>query len=142
MDTNKGREMYRTVFHREAESESAAAHWNGAKVSDVIVASRGSAEWQGIDATLKNYGVVTSQLQAAKDQVKSQQDQINKLSADLAAAQSDDQADADKIAQLEKELASVPEQQHQDVTDDQAAQVVAKKLNPIIEFLRKVFIGG
>lgn len=66
-------------------------------------------------------------------QLKSQQDQIAKLTADLAASQANDANDAAQIAKLEDELKNVPNAPHQD-----SAQAAAIELKPAVSWIKRV----
>ena len=74
---------------------------------------------------------------AAREQVKSQQEQIDQLSAQLKASQANDASDAATIAKLEEELKNVPEQQHQPTEEAVAGGALAA----IVRFIKKIVIG-
>ena len=73
MDTNAGKEMYRSVFHREAESDGAAAQWNGQTATTALNDTRGSDEWKMIDAKVKNYDAIVAQLQQVQTALANEQ---------------------------------------------------------------------
>lgn len=87
----------------------------------------------GIDEWIVKYAGLSDQFYAAKTQIQSQQDQIAKLTADLATAQANDASDAAKIASLEEKIKNVPSGPHQD-----AAQEVADQLKPVVGFWARV----
>lgn len=87
----------------------------------------------GIDEWIVKYAGLSDQFYAAKTQIQSQQDQIAKLTADLATAQANDASDAAKIASLEEQIKNVPSGPHQD-----AAQEVADQLKPVVGFWARV----
>ena len=92
MDTNAGKELYRTGLHREAENDGAAAQWNGLRAADALSRLRGSQEWMTTDNTLKNAGMLNQQIadlnakvNAMTTQNSDLQKQVQDLKAQLAA---------------------------------------------------------
>jgi len=65
MDTNAGRELYRTGLFREPENDSAgsAAQWNGRTPADALKVHRDTPEWQMTDRKVKDYDVLAKQVQ-------------------------------------------------------------------------------
>jgi FtsZ-binding cell division protein ZapB len=62
VDTNSGKELYRTGLHREAENDGAASQWNGRKTSEALAALRTSDEWKSIDAAIKSVPALQKQV--------------------------------------------------------------------------------
>ena len=78
MDTNSGKELYRTGLHREAENDAAASQWNGLPSSEALKRLRGAQEWQNTDAAIKN-------APALQKQVTELDTKVNVLLVELAA---------------------------------------------------------
>lgn len=78
MDTNSGKELYRTGLHREAENDGVAGQWNGLRTADALSRLRGSEEWKGIDAGLKS-------LQGLQKQITDLNTKVNALGVENAA---------------------------------------------------------
>lgn len=82
MDTNSGKELYRTGLHREAENDAAASQWNGLPSSEALKRLRGAQEWQNTDAAIKN-------APALQKQVTELDTKINVLLVELAAVKTE-----------------------------------------------------
>jgi len=78
MDTNSGKELYKTGLHREAENDAAASQWNGLKTTDALSRLRSSEEWKSLDAGLKS-------LQSLQKQITDLNAKINVLLVENAA---------------------------------------------------------
>jgi hypothetical protein len=62
VDTNSGKELYRTGLHREAENDSSASQWNGVPAGEAMKRLRASDEWKGLDAALKSVPALQKQV--------------------------------------------------------------------------------
>lgn len=78
MDTNAGKELYKTGLHREAENDGVAAQWNGQKTAQALAGLRTSEEWKTLDAGLKT-------LQSLQAQVTELNTKVNTLTVENAA---------------------------------------------------------
>ena len=78
MDTNSGKELYRTGLHREAENDAAASQWNGLNSGEALRRLRGAQEWQNTDAAIKN-------APALQNQVTELNSKVNVLGVENAA---------------------------------------------------------
>jgi len=85
MDTSAGKEVYRTILHREAENDQAAAQWNGQKVLSIVMGLRGAPEWKDQDAKLKNYDQLTKQVADLTTKLASTQTELDKVKAQGSA---------------------------------------------------------
>jgi len=86
MDTNAGKELYRTGLHREAENDGAAAQWNGRRVGDALASLRNQPEWKDTDAKTKGYDSLQKQLTELNTKVNTlliENAAIKKLNEDL-----------------------------------------------------------
>lgn len=107
MDTNAGKELYKTGLHRDAESDSAASQWNGRKPADALSVLRTTPEWQMTDTKVKGYDNLSKQvselssrptkeeLQKVVDSLKTTQNKVVELEAQVAT----EKADQDKVQQ-------------------------------------------
>lgn len=101
MDTNAGKELYRTGLHREAENDSAASQWNGRTPADALSVLRTAPEWQMTDTKVKGYDSLSKQvselssrptkeeLQKVVDSLKTTQDKVVELEAQVATEKAD-----------------------------------------------------
>lgn len=95
MDTNSGKELYRTGLHREAENDGVAGQWNGLKTADALSRLRGSEEWKSLDAGLKS-------LQSLQKQVTELNTKVNTLTVEnVALKKQNDELKAQLAAQGE-----------------------------------------
>lgn len=78
MDTNSGKELYRTGLFREAENDGAASQWNGLQSAEAMKRLRASNEWKDIQAGLKS-------LQSLQKQITDLNAKINVLLVENAA---------------------------------------------------------
>lgn len=115
MDTNAGKELYRTGLHREAENDGAAAQWNGRTPADALAVLRGAQEWQVTDAKVKNYDAL--------------QAKVNELSKNPTKAELEVVVNQLKQSQAEVETLKTK------TPDDKAAEVVADKVGPLAKFI-------
>jgi hypothetical protein len=101
MDTNAGRELYRTGLFREPENDSAgsAAQWNGRPPADAIRVLRDSPEWQANAKRLKDYDVLAKQVSELS---------ARPTKADLEAITNQLKASSDKVAELENKSKKTP----------------------------------
>jgi hypothetical protein len=95
MDTNSGKELYRTGLHREAENDSVAAQWNGQRAGEALSGLRTSQEWQSLDASLKS-------VPSLQKQVTELNSKVNVLLVELAAVKTEN-------SKLKAELAAMGE---------------------------------
>lgn len=95
MDTNSGKELYRTGLHREAENDAAASQWNGLPAGEALKRLRGAQEWQGTDNAIKTAPTL--------------QQQITELNARVNALMVENAALKKKNADLEAQLAAMGE---------------------------------
>lgn len=108
---------------------------------------KGGDEWVGADYDAADNGIRTSPEAIAyrtavlsvptpaeyNSQVHSQQEQITRLTSELAASQANDAQDATRIAELEEALKNVPGETHQD-----SAQAAAAELKPAVSWIKRV----
>jgi hypothetical protein len=106
MDTNAGKELYRTGLHREAENDGAASQWNGLSSSEALKRLRGAQEWQNTDAAIKNAPVLQNQVTELNTKVNvllvelaAVKTENSKLKAELAA-QGQDSANLNALGKL------------------------------------------
>lgn len=78
MDTNSGKELYKTGLFRDAENDGAAGQWNGLQSAEAMRRLRDSGEWKGIQAGLKT-------LQSLQVQVTELNTKVNTLLVENAA---------------------------------------------------------
>jgi len=95
MDTNSGKELYRTGLHREAENDVAASQWNGLSAGEALKRLRGAQEWQNTDAAIKT--------------APSLQQQVTELNAKVNALMVENTALKKKCADLEAQIAAMGE---------------------------------
>lgn len=122
MDTNAGRELYRTGLFREPENDSAgsAAQWNGRTPADALKVLRDSPEWQANAKRIKEYDVLVEQLKNSKTK------------AEYEAVASQAKVSSEKVAELEKQVA---EEQAKRTEDTIMVDEAAKSVNFIKRFL-------
>lgn len=118
MNTEAGKELYLTALHRPAESDGAAAQWNGRPLRDALIVLRSAPEWQTTDVKVKNFDA----LQAKVNELSK-----NPTKAELEAV----------VAQL-KQAQSEVETLKAKTPDDKAAEVVADKIGPLAKFIALV----
>jgi len=104
MDTNAGRELYRTGLFREPENDSAgsAAQWNGRPPADAIRVLRDSPEWQANAARLKAYDTLAKQVSELS---------TRPTKAELDAVVTNLKLSQEKVAELEKQVKDNPDTQ-------------------------------
>lgn len=95
MDTNAGRELYRTGLFREPENDSAgsAAQWNGRTPADAIRVLRDSPEWQANAKRIKDYDVLAKQVSELS---------TRPTKAELDAVVTNLKLSQEKVSELEK----------------------------------------
>lgn len=113
MDTNAGRELYRTGLFREPENDSAgsAAQWNGRSPADALAVLRTSPEWQANARKVKDYDVLAksvqelsarptkAELEAITNQLKASADRVAVLEQEVIAAQNKPSEDSELLDQ-------------------------------------------
>lgn len=104
MDTNAGRELYRTGLFREPENDSAgsAGQWNGRTPADALKVLRDAPEWQMNARKVKDYDVLAKQVQELS---------ARPTKAELEAITNQLKASADRVAELEKQVQDNPDTQ-------------------------------
>lgn len=102
MDTNAGRELYRTGLFREPENDSvgSAAQWNGRPPADAIRVLRDSPEWQANAKRIKDYDVLAKQVSELS---------ARPTKADLEAITNQLKVSSDKVVELEKQVKENPD---------------------------------
>lgn len=104
MDTNAGRELYRTGLFREPENDSAgsAAQWNGRPPADALKVLRDSPEWQANARKVKDYDVLAKSVQELS---------TRPTKSELEAITNQLKASADKVSALEAQVQNNPDTQ-------------------------------
>ncbi len=104
MDTNAGRELYRTGLFREPENDSvgSAAQWNGRTPADALKVLRDAPEWQMNARKVKDYDVLAKSVQELS---------ARPTKAELEAITNQLKASADRVAELEKQVQDNPDTQ-------------------------------
>lgn len=104
MDTNAGRELYRTGLFREPENDSAgsAGQWNGRTPADALKVLRDAPEWQMNARKVRDYDVIAKQVQELS---------ARPTKAELEAITNQLKASADRVAELEKQVQDNPDTQ-------------------------------
>ncbi len=109
MDTNAGRELYRTGLFREPENDGSgsAGQWNGQSPAQALAALRTSPEWQADAKKVRDYDALAVQVQqlasnptkdqlaAITNQLKASSDQVAELQQKVADAQAKLEANPD-----------------------------------------------
>lgn len=127
MDTNAGRELYRTGLFREPENDSVASagQWNGRTPANALQVLRDSPEWQMNARKLRDYDVLAKQ--------------VTELSARPTKAELENitnqlKVSSDKVAELERKVA---EEQAKKSEDSQLLDEGGSWLSKIIARLFK-----
>lgn len=127
MDTNAGRELYRTGLFREPENDSVASagQWNGRTATNALQVLRDSPEWQMNARKLRDYDVLAKQ--------------VTELSARPTKAELENitnqlKVSSDKVAELERKVA---EEQAKKSEDSQLLDEGGSWLSKIIARLFK-----
>ena len=108
VDTNSGKELYRTGLFREAENDSAASQWNGLQSAEAMKRLRASQEWKDIQAGLKSLQGLQKEVTDLNTRVNVllvENTALKKENADLKAqlaTQSEDTANLNGLGKLLK----------------------------------------
>jgi hypothetical protein len=107
MDTNAGRELYRTGLFREPENDSAgsAAQWNGRSPADALKVLRDSSEWQANARKLKDYDALAKSVQELS---------ARPTKAELENITNQLKASAERVAVLEQEVIAAQNKPNED----------------------------
>lgn len=102
VDTNSGKELYRTGLFREAENDAAASQWNGVPAGEAMKRLRASDEWKGLQAGLKS-------LQALQVEITQLNTKINTQIVEIAALKKQNEVLTKENADLKAQLAAQSE---------------------------------
>lgn len=128
MDTNAGRELYRTGLFREPENDSAgsAGQWNGRTPADALKVLRDAPEWQLNARKVKDYDVVAKQVSELS---------ARPTKAELDAIVTNLKLSQQKVSELE---AKVAEEQANRTEDTKTVEEGKGLINAIIAWITKV----
>lgn len=102
MNTADGKEKYLTSLHRPAESDAAAAQWNGLSSGEADRRLRTSPEWQMVDKKVKDYDVLAKQVSELS---------ARPTKAELDAVVTNLKLSQEKVSELERQVQDNPDTQ-------------------------------
>lgn len=102
MDTNAGRELYRTGLFREPENDTAgsAGQWNGRSPADALKVLRDAPEWQANAKKVRDYETLAKQVQELS---------ARPTKVELEAITNQLKTSSDKVAELERQVKENPD---------------------------------
>jgi hypothetical protein len=106
VDTNSGKELYRTGLFRDAENDAAASQWNGLQAGEAMRRLRDSGEWKDIQAGLKSLQSLQAEITQLNTKVNVllvENTALKKENADLKAqlaAQGEDSINLNALGKL------------------------------------------